>query len=333
MLSGSRFICAAFISGALFVGCAPNGGNAPAFSGGASSSVRQAKSWMSPEASSGNLLYVSDPGSGAIMVYTYPPGGYKFVGVINGPVQPMGECVDANENLWTTGGVDYESYVLYKYAHGATSPSVVLQDPVGSPVGCSVDRSNGDLAVASMNADGSNLPIAIYKNGAGKPKQYEYQYLYPEFLTYDNKGDLFVIGKYPNDGAISLVELPRGGKNLLPITIGQSVDATGGIAWDGKYLAIADAGAATIYRFAISGSTATEVGSVSVHGAYTIYQLTIDGSHAIVPSNLFGDPGFINIYAYPAGGTRLRTLRNFSAPYAAVVSRAVKSPPPAPIKS
>jgi hypothetical protein len=324
MLSGSRFICAGLISGALLVGCAASGTGSPEPSS-AVSSAHQMHSWMLPEAASGNLLYVSDPGSGAIMVYSYPPGGYKFVGVINGPAQPMGECVDANENLWTTGGVDYESYVLYRYAHGATSPGAVLQDPGGSPVACSVDTSNGDLAVASMDADGSNLPITIYKNATGKPKQYEYQYLYPEYLTYDRKGDLFVVGKYPNDGAISLVELPRGGKNLLPITISQSFDATGGIAWDGKYLAIADAGAATIYRFAISGSTATEVGSVSVHGAYTIYQLTINGSRAIVPSNLFGQPGFINIYAYPGGGTRVRTLRNFSQPYAAVVSRPPKS--------
>ncbi|HXM06490.1 MAG TPA: hypothetical protein VN936_03460, partial [Candidatus Acidoferrum sp.] len=186
-------------------------------------------------------------------------------------------------------------------------------------------RSNGDLAVASNNSDDANLPVTVYKNGAGKPKQYEYQYLYPEFLTYDGKGDLFVVGAHPNDGALALVELPRGGKNLLPIAISQSIDATGGIAWDGKYLAIADAGAATIYRFQISGSTATEVGSVSVHGTYTIHQLTIDGGRAIVPSNLYGNPGFINIYAYPAGETRVRTLRNFSVPYAAVVSRPPKT--------
>jgi hypothetical protein len=324
VLSGSRFICAALISGAMLVGCAANGTGSPELSS-AASGVHQTHSWMLPEAATDNLLYVSDLGSNAIMVYTYPPGGYKFVGVITGPSQPMGECVDANQNLWTTGGVDFQSYVLYRYAHGATSPNAVLQDPVGSPVACSVDTSNGDLAVASNNADESNLPIAVYKNGTGKPKQYEYQYLYPEFLTYDHKGDLFVVGGHPNDGALTLVELPRGGKNLLPITINQSIDATGGIAWDGKYLAIADAGAATIYRFAISGSTAMEVGSVSVHGAYTIHQLTVDGSRAIVPSNLFGQPGFINIYAYPAGGTRVRTLRNFSTPYAAVVSRGPKS--------
>jgi hypothetical protein len=322
MVIGSRCICAALISGALLVGCAANGTSSPQPSS-AGSSARQ-HSWMSPEAASGNLLYVSDPGSNAIMVYTYPPGGYKFVGVINGPSQPMGECVDANQNLWTTGGVDFQSYVLYRYAHGATSPDAVLQDAVGSPIGCAV-ASNGDLAVASSNADESNLPIAVYKNGIGKPKQYEYQYLYPEFVTYDGKGDLFAVGGHPNDGALTLVELPHGGKNLLPITINQSIDATGGIAWDGKYLAIADAGAATIYRFSISGSTATEVGSVSVHGAYTIYQLTIDGNRAIVPSNLFGQPGFINIYAYPSGGTRLVTLRNFSTPYAAVVSRPPKT--------
>jgi hypothetical protein len=319
VVSGSRLICAAIISGVLLIGCATNSTDTPAPSS-AASSMHRTGSWMLPEAATDNLMYISDPGSGAIMVYTYPRAGYKFVGVINSPIQPLGECVDAKQNVWTTGNIDFQSYVLYQYAHGTTSPSAVLQDPVGTPIACAVDHANGNLAVASINADGSNLPLAVYKNGSGKPNQFEYQYLYPEFLTYDNKGDLFAVGGRPNDGAVSLVELPRGGKNLVPIQISQHFKATGGIAWDGKYLAMADAGAATIYRFQISGSAATEVGSVAVPGAQTIDQLTIDGNRALVPSHPSQGAGFLNIYRYPAGGIRLRTLRNFSQPYAAVIS-------------
>jgi hypothetical protein len=75
----------------------------------------------------------------------------------------------------------------------------------------------------------------------------------------------------------------------------------------------------------VSGSTATEVDSVPVHGAYAIDQLTIDGDRALVPSHLSQQAGFLNICKYPAGGTRLRTLRNFSQRYAAVISRGPKS--------
>jgi hypothetical protein len=238
----------------------------------------------------------------------------------------MGECVDVRQNVWVTGGTDFESFVLYVYAHGATSPTAVLQDPVGSPIGCAVDKQHGDLAVVSANTDGSNLPIAIYKNVRGKltkPTTYSYPTLYPKYLTYDGKRNLFVVGE-DNDNALTLVELPRGGNALTPITVTQPFLATGGIAWDGSDLAIADAGSATIYRFKITGSTAKEVGSLSVTGANKIEQLTIEGDRVLVPSYVAQKPGVVSIYRYPAGGDRIRTLRNFSLPYAAVVSRGLR---------
>ncbi|HEY3676099.1 MAG TPA: hypothetical protein VGK84_08925 [Candidatus Tumulicola sp.] len=323
MLSGSRMMCAAFMGGVLLVGCAANGTGSPAVSS-AASNARAAHSWMLPEATTDNLLYVSDLGSANLMVYSYYPNGLKFVGEIGVNPVAWGECVDANQNIWVTAGAAYSSFVLYRYPHGATTPDAVLSDPAGAPYGCAVDPHSGNLAVAATSEGGKSLPLAVYKKAAGRATLYEYPFLYARYLTYDGKGNLFVVGE-DNDDSLLVVELPRGGKNLVPITISQRFDATGGIAWDGKYLAIADAGAATIYRFKVTGSTATEVGSLPVRGADTIDQLTVDGNRVIVPSNLTHQAGAVSIYRYPAGGNRLRTLRNFSQPYAAVVSRAPKS--------
>jgi hypothetical protein len=40
------------------------------------------KSWMLPEAQNEDLLYIADPGTGGVIVYTYEPPRYKFVGFL-----------------------------------------------------------------------------------------------------------------------------------------------------------------------------------------------------------------------------------------------------------
>jgi DNA-binding beta-propeller fold protein YncE len=322
MGSASRSICAALISGALLVGCAATGADSPAPSKSVTSE-RHARSWMLPEAARENLMYVSDPGSGNVMVYGYPPNGLKFVGLLTGNEYPQGECVDASQNVWVAAGATSASFVLYRYPHAATSPDAVLSDPAGAPYGCAVNRANGNLAVTATSEGGPSLPIAIYSQAKGKPKLYSYPYLYGRYLTYDDKGNLFVVG-IANDDNLKLVELPKGGSALQLITVPQSFKIAGGIAWDGTYIVIADAGTATVYRFTIHGSSAREVDAFPVTGANTIEQLTVDGDRALVPSIVTHGSGVVSLFRYPAGGERIRTLRNFSQPYAAVISRGPK---------
>jgi hypothetical protein len=317
-----RPLYAALISAALLAGCAANGSSSSALSN-ARPNAGRAHSWMLPEAARDNLLYVSDPGSGNVMVYSYPPNGLKFVGLLTGNEYPAGECVDTDQNVWVTAGAAFTSFVLYRYAHGATSPNAVLSDPAGAPYGCAVDSANGDLAVTATSEGGASLPIAIYKHASGKPTLYSYSNLYPRYLTYDGKRNLFVVG-IANDDNLLVVELPNGEHNLQLIDVPQQFSIAGGIAWDGKYLDIADAGKAIIYRFTVNGSSLQEVDSISVNGANTIEQLTVDHNRVLVPSNVTHNAGVVSLYRYPAGGERLRTLRNFSQPYAAVISRGPK---------
>ncbi len=322
MGSASRLICAALISGALLVGCAATGAASPAPST-ADGNTRHTRSWMLAEAARDNLMYVSDPGSGNVMVYSYPPNGLKFVGLLTGNEYPQGECVDADQNVWVTSGADSTSFILYRYPHGATSPDAVLADPAGPPTGCAVDRSTGSLAVAATAIGGTSFPVAVYKRATGKPVLYPYPNLYPRYLTYDDKGNLFVVG-IANDDNLKLVELPKGGNALQSIAVAQLFKIAGGIAWDGKYIVIADAGTATVYRFTIKDSSAHEVDSFPVNGANTIRQLTVAGDRVLVPSIVIHSAGVVSLFRYPAGGERIRTLRNFSQPYAAVISLGLK---------
>jgi DNA-binding beta-propeller fold protein YncE len=319
--SASRLIFAALIN-ALLVGCAATGANSPSPST-AGPNTRHTGSWMLAEAAQDNLMYVSDPGSGNVMVYSYPPNGLKFVGLLTGNEYPRGECVDADQNVWVTAGADSTSFVLYRYPHAATSPDAALSDPAGPPTGCAVDRSTGSLAVAATAIGGTSFPVAVYKHATGKPVLYPYPNLYPRYLTYDDKGDLFVVG-IANDDNLKLVELPKGENALQLITVAQPFKIAGGIAWDGKYIVIADAGTATVYRFTIKDSSAHEVDSFAVQGANTIEQLTVAGGRVLVPSIVIHSSGVVSLFRYPAGGERIRTLRNFSQPYAAVISRGPK---------
>jgi hypothetical protein len=318
MSSFVRPLCAALIGGALLVGCAANGASSPALSS-ARPNAGRTHSWMLPEAINDNLLYVSDQSNG-VMVYTYPPGGFKFVGMLNGVTQPMGECVDKAQDVWVTENTFTGNHLLFEYAHGGTDPIATRSVP-GTPIACSVDGRSGDLAVVEYPPLlGDKFVLSIFRNAGGKPINYTNANSGLTFCAYDHSGDLFVDGS-ASGGKLNLAELAKGQKSFSPITIGQTFKIAGALQWTDKYLAIGDYGA--IYRFSIDGDTATEVSStqLTVGEQYFPGQFTIDGARAVVPYNGDDYSGFVNLYRFPAGGTRTRTLRNFSQPYAAVISR------------
>src|SRR6516162_10280237 len=90
-----------------------------------SAATRQ--SWMAAGAASGDLLYISDVGYGAVFVYTYSPIGMKFVGILTEPQNPGAMCVDKQQNVWILGGgFGGKSFAATEYAHGGTPPIAVL---------------------------------------------------------------------------------------------------------------------------------------------------------------------------------------------------------------
>lgn len=268
---------------------------------------------MAPGASGQNLLYVADNGIGAVVVYTYLPGPMKFVGLLTGASSPEGECVDAAQNLWVTGSYD----VLFEYAHGASSPSAILSDPLGA-TSCSVDPTTGNIATVNNFLSDE---VAIFKHAQGPPKVIADSAFHQVYAcAYDGGGDLFVDG-YSNNETFTFAELAKGAKHFKPIVLNQTFSEPGDVQWDGKYVVVDDPRGAALYQFSISGSTGTEVGSTLLNGAGFVQHFSIEGDRAIVPFSDDEGP-YVNLYKYPAGGFRSKSLRNFSIPLDAVVSRA-----------
>ncbi|MGA7356574.1 MAG: hypothetical protein WA431_09830 [Candidatus Cybelea sp.] len=104
----------------------------------------------------------------------------------------------------------------------------------------------------------------------------------------------------------------------------ENLDGYEALQWDGTYLAVGAGDEATIYQFAISGSSGTEVGSTPLTGeAYLLgfwVQSTTKGQTlyaAVFHNESIGDVG---VYSYPAGGKASKKYYAVVDPWSATVS-------------
>jgi len=270
---------------------------------------------MASGASGRNLLYISDNGLGAVVVYTYYPDPITYVGLLIGASHPQGECVDKNQNVWVADSV------LYEYAHGQSQPIALLGDPQGGLNACAVDPLTGNLAAISSQVVYPS--VAIYKHAAGRPKIYVFSNFESlDACAYDASGNLFVVGASRSGQTFQLAELRDGGRRFGVVTLNQAISTAGGMQWDGQHLVIGDSTNSILYQFDISGNTGTVVGSTTVTGSSYMRQFFIEKNRVIIPSPFAFKGTFVNLYWYPKGGFRTRTLWNFSVPVGAAVSLA-----------
>jgi hypothetical protein len=141
------------------------------------------------------------------------------------------------------------------------------------------------------------------------------------FCGYDNKNNLFVDG-ITEGGSFELAELPKGASAFTTIRLKQNISAPGQVQWDGKYLAVGDAGVSPsiIYQFSISGSSGTAVGSTTLNGSKMVEQFWIQGKTVIGPDFYFSGTG-VGFWPYPGGGNADRTISLYD-PFGATVSLA-----------
>jgi NHL repeat len=290
------------------------------------------QSWMAPGASHGDLLYVSDIGTDDVDVYSYPDG--KPVGTLTGFDEPEGLCVDKKGDIWIT---NTDTFQIFEYAHGGTTPIATLSEPKELVVGCSVDQTTGNLAVSSLcyenytneclNSPGS---VAIYQNASGTPMTFKD---YPPILTmyfcgYDAAGDLFVDG-LTSAFQFQLAELPKGSSTFTNITLNRVIYFPGGVQWDGKYMAVGDQEAggddfvSSVHQVQVSGSNGTVVSTTRLAGAEDVPQFWIQGSNVIGPNIEFSYHDSAAVFwAYPAGGKAKKTITGLAEPLGATVSLA-----------
>ncbi|HEV3090318.1 MAG TPA: hypothetical protein VGX91_02625 [Candidatus Cybelea sp.] len=292
-----RFTLAAFVASFVFAGC---GGSQPLPS--SASAATQAR--IARTEKSGDLLYASTQ-SGNLYVTTFPQGKYVgIVGVSGG--SPIAICSDKHGNVFVPVQT-VSSGTIYEFAHGGTSPIDTLSDPQ-PPMGCSVDPTTGNLAVAN-----GKYGLAVYADAQGQPTMYD---VAAWACTYDDKGNLFIDSAY---NVATLYELPKDGQ-LQSISlnerIGEYNDRGTSVQWDGKYLAITylpqrGHGSATVYQVAVSGSSGTVENAITLDSkthnqqAYTPYTWSQDGSIAI-PVAQGGRR--IALYGYPRGGSLQKSI-------------------------
>ena len=277
------------------------------------------RSWMASGTKDANLLYVADPGTGGVVVYTYAPPKFKFAGFLSGAASPAGECVDKQQNVYVTNHSFANSRAIFKYAHGGTDPIGILADPAGVPIYCSVDPTTGNLAVVDYPFVANGATLAIYEKARGKPQLFSKMGFGMISCAYDGHGNLFVDGDVIG-GFLQFAEMPAGRSTFKRITLQQRFEYPGSIQWDGKDVAIGDYRAGIIYRFDVRGKRGTEVGTTPLPGSIDVSQFAIQGSHVVVPSSEQNYAAYVKIYDYPAGGHSTRTLWNFSTPVGVAIS-------------
>lgn len=281
------------------------------------------KSWMLPEAKSEALLYASNQGDasseyGDVLVFAYPQG--KLVGTLTGFstfVQSL--CSDSSGNVFITAGTTSLSQgYVFEYSHGGTQPVVTLSDP-GSPNGCSVDATTGNLAVANVNSTGYYKyygDVAIFPGAQGTATTYyDSGIINPFYCSYDSDGNLFIDG-YSGPSNM-LGELPAGGTTFADITLDKYI-APESLQWSDNALIAAGGGGSSngeeqIYQVAISGSTGTVSGPSLLWGRGDRrpgpVQFWVEGNAIVGPDHTRGGTGLINLWRYPRGGKPIKTLR------------------------
>jgi DNA-binding beta-propeller fold protein YncE len=274
------------------------------------------RSWISPAASSSELLYVSDAGTNDVYVYTLP--NRKLTGKLTGFDQPQGECSDTAGNVFIT---NTEKSEIVEYAHAASKPTQTLKDHGFYPVGCSVDPTTGNLAVTNIFATNGNYgSVAVYKVASGTPTQYkDSDVYYYYFCGYDDRGNLYFDGYTPN-AAFAFAMLPSGTSTFLNIALNQTIDVPGMVQWDGKWVAVGDQGTSSsiIYQFKIAGSGGTLEDQTLLKDANDVVQAWIHGTTLYAPDA--AEPR-VDLYKYRAGGYPIKVLGGFSEPIGTTVSR------------
>jgi len=284
-------------------------------------SLLPSRSWMAPDAKTKDLVYVSDYNANIVYVLSYPQ--LTLEGEIKGEgLTPIGLCTDAKQNVWVAYSF---TELLREYAHGGTSPIATLyMKTAGSPNGCSVDPSTGDLAVTVLGYS-SDGDVAIFKRAQGTPKIYTYSggAFYAQFCGYDDKGNLFVDASVRTSGfSFLFAELPKGGSALQKIVLtGGRVYFPGQVQWDGKYVTVTDQyyqnqDQPGIYR--TTGAGGEIVGSTSLDAVGRVAQLWIEGATVVVPNQTQAS---VELFKYPGGGL-VQSVGGFDRPIGATVSLA-----------
>jgi hypothetical protein len=278
-----------------------------------------AASWMNPDAKNQRLYYVSDLGTKN--VYVFGASTFKLVGELGGFLMPMGECVDAAQNVWI---VDYDSRDVVEYAHGGTTPLEKIRTGEGNPTSCAVDPATGNVAVSVHNYDSSPGWLQICASPSKCKRYTSSSVAYISYLSYDSAGKLYLDGgAATGDGSHGFAMAVYSGGKFRSFEIrGAELHAPSGIVNHDGVLSLRGPTlkrTTTIYQVSTNGMV---TGATQLADAHGCDQFEIIGASAtqsiLCPSQR---KGTITTYLYPAGGSPVQTVgAPFTKPHAIVYS-------------
>jgi hypothetical protein len=248
-------------------------------------------SWIAPNTSGQNLIYMAEGNEVAINTLSF-----KQVGALKGLQGAQGLCSDSHGNVWVTYGVS-----LLEYAHAGTIPIAQIYTP-SAPFSCAVDPSTGDIAVTE---EGN---VAVFQYVYGTPQTYTDPDLdFYDYCSYDDQGNLFVNGAKGRNH-FPLAELPSGGSSLQTTTLDKKIGRAGGLQWDGQYLALGDSLNHVVYQISVSGGQGTTQSTTRFKGwsgsFKTMEPFAIYNGEIVLTFS----KRQTGAYQFPAGGDSIRRI-------------------------
>lgn len=281
-------------------------------------------SWMRADLVGQPLLYVTNADS--VSIYSgLGSSALTLVGEIFGFQNPVGECTDAQGDVFV---VDGPPRVIDEFAYGSIVAKSVITDNLGGPYACAVDPASGRLAVTNLaNASGGEPGnVLVYPSSTGTPVEYsDPQMNEPLFCTFDKRGNL-IVDAYDSSFDPIMGELRETGKNVKTLTW-SGLDSRkeyepSGLVPDGQVMLWGDTFNVNIDQLKITGSTSTLVGTLALSDIYSVGEFVTYGSGAsqvvIVPDY---SGSRLQTYSYPQGTLLSTTTNGISLPAAAVISR------------
>ena len=289
------------------------------------------KSWVSPDVKKApRLLFISDINTDDVYIFTMP--AMKLQGTLTGFDGPQGMCSDRSGNIWVN---NTKSAVIQQYSRNGKLLKTI-DDSGYYPIGCAVNKKNGDLAVTNIRTtSGEPGNVTVYSNGSdpqtlANPDQTEYY-----FPAYDTKGNLYVNGRGGSSNGIMISECRSGSTSCSTLTVsGVTLNVPGGLNWNKATgdLVVDDpkcnnVWGSCLYSMSISGATATLARTTSLHDA-TGGGCDVDQGVFAPKDKYFvggciaqgSDPAAVARWKFPAGSNPTHSSASVGYPVGAAIS-------------
>jgi hypothetical protein len=253
-----------------------------------------------------DLLYVAS--QGGVGVYSYKDGIIgDLVFVLSQFETPEGMCTDKNGDVWITTGREAK---VFRFPHGSANSDATIHMPNrASAWSCSVDPVTGNLAIGE-----SRDSVHVYAPDKHVVAIFHLSNTYPESVSYDNKGDLFILGF-----GGELYEVPFK-ESLQYVSISGGSIPMSSIAFTNPYLlGIGPSGSQIIgYKLLVSNGVATIHSSLHFAGMVGYTGFSIRAGNVISPDN---DGYSVSVYRLSDGKLVSMWSRDMYKPQSAVVSQ------------